>query len=138
MQRGSESKKALVISEGLLIYLQPEQVSDLASALHAQPSFCAWIIDIASPQLLKMMTRYWGKSVESGNAPFLFAPEEGTAYFERSGWREQSFRSNMDEARRLKREMKGAGFFRLFGIFYSKKTMEKWRRFAGCVLLERT
>jgi methyltransferase (TIGR00027 family) len=134
---GAGATRALVISEGLLIYLTPEQVTNLASGLHAQPSFKWWVIDIAHPQLLKMMTRMWGKNVSGGNAPFLFAPAEGTAYFEQSGWREKTFRSNMDEAARLKREMSGAWIWKLFSIFYSKKQKEVFRKFAGSVLLER-
>ncbi len=135
---GAASQRALVISEGLLIYLTPEQVTTLASGLHAQASFKWWIIDIAHPQLLKMMTRMWGKNVSGGNAPFLFAPAEGAAFFLPSGWREKMFRSNMEEAARLKREMGGAWFWKLFSIFYSKKQKEMFKRFAGSVLLERT
>jgi methyltransferase (TIGR00027 family) len=135
---GAESKRALVISEGLLIYLTPEQVTTLASGLHAQASFKWWIIDIAHPQLLKMMNRMWGKGVQGGNAPFLFAPEEGTGYFLPSGWREKSYRGNMEEAKRLKREMGGMWFWQLFTIFYSKKQKEVFKKFSGSVLLERT
>ncbi len=36
---GAGSKRALVVTEGLLIYLTPEQVGALATDLHAQPSF---------------------------------------------------------------------------------------------------
>jgi methyltransferase (TIGR00027 family) len=135
---GESSQRALVISEGLLIYLTPEQVTNLASGLHAQQSFKWWIIDLAHPQLLKMMNKMWGKGVQSGNAPFLFAPEEGTGYFEPSGWREKEYRGNMDEAKRLKREMSGMWFWQLFSIFYSKKQKEVFKKFAGSVLLERT
>lgn len=135
---GAASQRALVISEGLLIYLTPEQVTTLASGLHAQASFKWWIIDIAHPQLLKMMTRMWGKNVSGGNAPFLFAPAEGTEFFLPSGWREKTFRGNMEEATRLKREMGGAWFWKLFSIFYSKKQREMFKRFSGSVLLERT
>jgi methyltransferase (TIGR00027 family) len=39
----------LVIAEGLLIYLTPEQVSALARDLHACPALSWWLIDIASP-----------------------------------------------------------------------------------------
>jgi methyltransferase (TIGR00027 family) len=134
---GASAQRALVISEGLLIYLTPEQVTTLASALHAQEAFKWWVIDIAHPQLMKMMNRMWGKSVQNGNAPFLFAPEEGTDYFLQSGWREAEFRGNMDEAERLNRQMSGAWFWKLFSIFYSKKTKEVFRKFAGTVLLER-
>src|ERR1035437_7573485 len=78
---GGSAQRVLVISEGLLIYLTPEQVSTLARDLHAQPSFRWWLIDLAHPQLLKMMTRMWGKDVSGGNAPFLFGPEEGNGVF---------------------------------------------------------
>ena len=135
---GGGAQRVLVISEGLLIYLTPEQVESLASALRAQQSFRWWIIDIAHPQLLKMMTKMWGKSVSGGNAPFLFAPAEGTDFFLPLGWREKVFRGNMEEAHRLKREMSGMWFWKLFALFQSKKQKEVYKRFSGSVLFERT
>jgi methyltransferase (TIGR00027 family) len=135
---GGGAQRVLVISEGLLIYLTPEQVESLASALRAQQSFRWWIIDIAHPQLLKMMTKMWGKNVSGGNAPFLFAPAEGTDFFLPLGWREKVFRGNMEEAHRLKREMSGMWFWKLFALFQSKKQKEIYRRFSGSVLFERT
>ena len=134
---GASAQRALVISEGLLIYLTPDDVGKLASALHAQPSFRWWVIDIAHPQLLKMMTKMWGGAVSGGNAPFLFAPEEGTDFFLPFGWREVTFRGNMEEARRLKREMSGMWIYKLWGLFQSKKQREIYKRFAGTVLFER-
>ena len=135
---GAGAQRALVISEGLLIYLTPEQVTSLASDLHAQPSLRWWLLDLAHPQLLKMMTKMWGGSVSSGNAPFLFAPEEGTAFFLPLGWREIVFRSQMEESRRLRREMRGMWIWRMLSVFSSKKSREMWRRFAGYVMFERT
>jgi len=77
-QLSGEAKRVLVVTEGLLIYLTPDQVSTLAADLHAARTFDWWLIDIASPRLLQIMLKYWGKSVQSGNAPFQFAPAEGT------------------------------------------------------------
>jgi methyltransferase (TIGR00027 family) len=134
---GASAQSALVISEGLLIYLTPDDVGKLARDLHAQPSFRWWVIDIAHPQLLKMMTKMWGGAVSGGNAPFLFAPEEGTQFFLPFGWREREFRGNMQEAKRLKREMAGMWFWQLFGLFQSKKQKEIYKRFSGTVLFER-
>ena len=134
---GAGARRALVISEGLLIYLTPEQVSTLGRDLHAQASFRWWLIDLAHPQLLKMMTKMWGGSVSGGNAPFLFAPEEGTGFFEPLGWREHEFRSQGEEARRLRREMRGMWFWRWISVFWPRKQREIWRRFAGYVLFER-
>jgi methyltransferase (TIGR00027 family) len=132
---GAGSSRALVLSEGLLVYLAPEQVATLAADLHAQPSFQEWLIDLASPQLIKRMTRMWGKNLAS--APFLFGPPEGTEFFRPYGWREVQFRSMWEEAKRLHRTMKGAWFWGFVGRFYPKKVREGFRRFSGIVLLER-
>lgn len=135
---GSESRRALVVTEGLLIYLASEQVGALATDLHAVPVFWRWLIDIASPRLLKIMHKYWGRDLERGAAPFQFAPAEGTRFFEPFGWRELAFRSMMEEARRLNREMRMMWLWRLMSIFSSAKRRAEYRRFSGTVLLERT
>lgn len=128
---------ALAITEGLLIYLQPDQVAALAGDLHDCPALSWWLLDLASPRLLKLMARTWGKAVHQG-APFRFAPAEGTAFFEPAGWREVEFRSMWDESLRLKRSMPLAGFWNLVGKLYPKKTREEMRRMSGIVLLEKT
>jgi methyltransferase (TIGR00027 family) len=134
---GAGSTRALVISEGLLVYLAPEQVAVLAADLHAQPGFKKWLIDLASPQLLKRMIKTWGKQVHAGNASFVFAPAEGTEFFRPYGWREEQFRSMWEEAQRLHRTMKGAWLWNLIGRLSSKRAREGFRRFSGLVLLER-
>jgi methyltransferase (TIGR00027 family) len=135
-QVGAESSRVLVVTEGLLIYLTAEQVGTLANDLHAAPSFTWWLMDLANPRLLKMMQKSWGKNVAAGNAPFQFAPES-TKFFEPFGWRELTFRSAMDEARRLKREMRGMWFWRFVGNLYPKRIREDFRRFNGFYVLER-
>ncbi len=134
---GAGAKRAIVVAEGLLIYLTPEQVGALATDLHAQPSFQEWLIDLGSPELLKRMSRTWGKSVAAAGAPFQFAPEEGTEFFRPFGWREAMYRSTWEEAQRLNRTMKGAWLWNLLGKLTPKAKREKMRRFSGYVLLER-
>jgi len=134
---GGGATHALVLSEGLLVYLTPEQVASLATDLHAQPSFREWLIDLASPQLLKRMTKTWGDKLEEAKAPFLFGPAEGTDFFRPFGWREAVYRSTWEEAARLNRTMKGAWLWNLLGKLSSKKTREGFKRFSGQVLLER-
>lgn len=136
-QLGSDAKRVLVLSEGLLIYLTAEQVGALAADLHAAPSFAWWLIDLANPRLLDIMSKYWGKSVQDGNAPFQFAPAEGTGFFEPFGWTEAEFRSSMEEAHRLRREMRMMWFWRFLGRFSPKRRQEEFRRMSGIVLLAR-
>ena len=129
--------RTLIVSEGLLIYLDREQVAALATDLAAVPTAASWLIDLAHPQLLRWMATRWGKVVAEGGAPFQFGPAEGTAFFEPYGWKEREFHGALEESRRLHREMPGAWFYRLMGTFSSPKQREVMRRFSGYVLLER-
>jgi methyltransferase (TIGR00027 family) len=131
------ARTALVVTEGLLVYLAESQVESLARALHAEPSIRWWVSDIASPRLLEWMNRSWGKNVAAGNAPFRFAPADSPSFFAALGWREVEFRSSADEARRLRREMRLMWLWRFLGRFASPARRAEFRRFAGYVLLER-
>ena len=80
------AKKILVLTEGLLIYLSAEEVAALARDLATGSNFQRWILDMASPGLLRMMQRTTGKHLSKVGAPFKFAPQEGPAVFPRHGW----------------------------------------------------
>jgi len=135
-QIGAAARRVLVVSEGLLIYLTSDQVGALARDLLVPRSFAWWLIDLASPGLLKMMAKTWGRAV-ADNAPFQFAPPEGTRFFEPLGWREAEYRSTWEESLRLKRTMRLAWLWTLLGRLYPRRKREEFRRFSGIVLLER-
>jgi hypothetical protein len=85
-----------------------------------------------------MMAKNWGPVVAAGNAPFRFAPAEGTRFFERHGWIEAEFRSTWDEAHRLKRaEVPLARLWWLLGRVAPRRWREQQRRLSGSVLLQR-
>lgn len=130
-------RRALIITEGLLIYLESAQVEALAKDLAASPAAQRWLIDIASPRLIEMMRGSWGKVTAAGGAPFKFAPPEHTKFFEPFGWREFEFRSTFAEALRLHRAPGMAWFWRLMMAFAPPKGREMWSRFSGVALLER-
>lgn len=134
---GAAGRDTLVVTEGLLIYLGADDVGALARDLHSGATFRWWLIDLASPRLLTIMMKYWGREAQGGNAPFRFAPEEGTAFFRPFGWREAEFRSSIEEARRLRREMRMMWFWRFLGRLGSTEKREQMRRMSGTVLLER-
>jgi methyltransferase (TIGR00027 family) len=134
---GAGARTALVMTEGLLVYLEADDVADVAGDLHAQRSFRWWLLDLASPGLLKMLERSWGPVLRAGNAPFRFAPAEGTAFFQRFGWREVEYRSMWEEARRLGRRMRFAVLWDVVGRLAPSHKREEFKRFSGVVLLER-
>jgi O-methyltransferase involved in polyketide biosynthesis len=125
------------LTEGLLVYLEPDQVSALARALRACDPVTWWLMDLGSPRLIKLLAKNWGPILAAGGAPFKFAPAEGTAFFEPLGWREAEFRSMWEEARRLRRTMPLAWLWNFLGRFYPKKTRQEFRRMSGIVLLAR-
>ncbi len=67
-----------------------------------------------------------------------FAPEGGTAFFKTYGWNVGEQRSVAKEARRLKREMPRAGFYRFMAHFVPKKQREFFSKLdSQFVLLKR-
>jgi len=136
--RAAEGASAiLVVTEGLLAYLAPEQVAALAGDLAAEPAMRLWLIDIASPRLKKMLDRRVGRHVGEANAPFRFAPAEGTRFFEPRGWKEREFRSTIEEGMRLDRKPKMAWLLSLMLRLGSAARREEMRRMGGIVLLDR-
>lgn len=136
---GSGSRRILVLTEGLLAYLEPEAVLDLARALHTEPTFTQWITDLASPFILKQAIRRTSAHLAAANAAFRFAPEEGEEFFRPAGWVPVEFRLTSEEAQRLGREMRLAWLWRLIFRFMSpKRRAAVARRYrAGVVLLRR-
>ena len=83
---GAHGKRAVIVTEGLLIYLTPEEVGSLARDLAGVDSFRRWIFDLHSPRLLAMMQRRMGRALEKAGAPFRFGPAEGPQFFRPFGW----------------------------------------------------
>lgn len=102
-QLGRRSKRALIVTEGLLIYLSEVENGALATDLAAQESFQHWIIDIASPGLLQMMQKQTGTKMHEAGAPFKFGPKAGPAFFTPFGWKPASVNSLLKAAAKLNR-----------------------------------
>jgi methyltransferase (TIGR00027 family) len=134
---GRAHRSVVVVSEGLLIYLDDEQVAALGRDLHALPAFRWWLADLVSPPLLRLLERSWGARLRAGNAPMRFAPVEGTRFFEPLGWREAEYRSTWEEAGRLGRDVPLGWFWRFVARFASSRRREEWGRYSGVVRLER-
>jgi O-methyltransferase involved in polyketide biosynthesis len=90
--------KALVLTEGLLMYLEDRDVIALSEAIK-RPEVAWWMLDFAFPGLKKMMNKKMAGMLQ--NAPF--APKNGLAYFEDLGWRTVEVESLFEVAHRLHR-----------------------------------
>jgi methyltransferase (TIGR00027 family) len=140
---GAAADKVLVVTEGLLIYLDPEEVKTLAADLHTPPAFKRWLMDIASPALLRMLARQGNLGADntlnaSDSVQFKFAPQEHTEFFRPYGWKPGEYRDTACEAKRLKR-FEVPLFFKMIGAVMSlhPRIRAKMRKFSGFAALER-
>lgn len=131
---GKRSGKAVIVSEGLLIYLSADEVGSLAADLAAVPSFHHWVTDLCSPGLLRMLEKKWGKHLSGAGAPFRFAPPEGPPFFARYGWNPVDVRSMMKTAGHLQRL---PFLLRLLAKLPDSKGVQGSRPWSGVVLAER-
>ena len=100
---GAACRRALIVAEGLVVYLTPEEVGTLATDLAEPHTLRHWIVDLASPALLAMLQRSMGSSLQEAGTPFKFAPAEGMGFYEPYGWRGLEAHSLFHTAARLRR-----------------------------------
>jgi methyltransferase (TIGR00027 family) len=94
----------LVVSEGLLVYLNRPTVSALGRDLAERSILQWWVLDLAGPKFLLWSRRKWGRQLAASATSMRFAPEEGPEFFVQLGLRPTEVRHSWDEARRLGRE----------------------------------
>jgi O-methyltransferase involved in polyketide biosynthesis len=138
-QFAGKMSKALVITEGLLIYLNPAVVAELARDLYQQGAIQYWLLDIASPLVARRMRRWWKKHLKAANTALDFAPTEGSQFFAPLGWHEAEFHDLLMNAFRINRPMPMAWMIKAQMRLFPKrsaKQMALWR--SGVALLNRT
>lgn len=136
---GGLCQKALVLTEGLLIYLPEPLVAELARDLRAVSSVHYWLQDVATPDLLALLNRRWSKALQAANAPFVFAPADGPQYYGPFGWRPVEIRYAIPEALRLGRlPLLLRALTRLWRVLLSQKARLAHERNSIYLLLERS
>ena len=93
---------ALVITEGLVVYLTDETVRALARDLAAEPAIRGWVLDMMSPRMRAMISDGMGGR-HPARALVRFAPENGVAFFEPFGWRARDVHPILRSAVRFRR-----------------------------------
>jgi methyltransferase (TIGR00027 family) len=126
------SEYAIVVTEGLLSYLEPEAVAELATDLHAHPQFVAWITELTGGQMAPRI-RNAGNNVRPEDARDRFAPLEGTAFFGPFGWTEDAYLDLFLESGRLGRDSLAARVLRTVHPFLPAKVRAGLERGLGVV-----
>jgi methyltransferase (TIGR00027 family) len=98
-----QASKVLIITEGILVYLSAEEVIALAQDLRAPTSFARWVIDLASPGLLRILQRHLQPKLNEAGATLKFGPKEGPLFFVAHGWKPIDVQTLLKTAARLNR-----------------------------------
>jgi methyltransferase (TIGR00027 family) len=94
---------AWVLTEGLLIYLQEEEVTSLAADLSATPNLGRWILDMQSRSLQMALQRGLAEVMGDAQVRLGFAPRSGPKFFAERGWQLDGVHSMLRAAQSLQR-----------------------------------
>jgi len=97
-----DAAHAIVLTEGLLIYLEADAVTALGKDL-AAAGFARWVTDLANPALLTLMSKEMSEHVAQAGASYRFAPPDGPEFFRGAGWIPADVRSTFRTAAKLNR-----------------------------------
>jgi methyltransferase (TIGR00027 family) len=131
-----ETKRALVLTEGLLIYLTAEKVSSIAADLREQDTIRWWLTELISPRALEHDNKRWN-TIVAEEAQTHFAPPGGLEFFQLLGWRTTEFHSVITEGLRLKLPVPYGWLLRLLTRISPGNPEEDNYNAGGFILLER-
>src|SRR5206468_665474 len=66
-------------------------------------SFGRWILDLASPKVVRMLQRKMGRRLREADARLMFGPADGPGFFRPYGWRADNVKSLLHSAAELGR-----------------------------------
>ena len=133
---GTQGRTLLVLTEGLLVYLQSEMVITLAQDLWGQPQVAWWLTDLVSPLWLQLVGTVLNASEpETQTTSLQFAPADGIGFFRQLGWDTVELRSVLEDGQRLQRlELPEP----LLALWSSSEHREMLRQMCSVALMQRS
>lgn len=135
----AQSKRILVLTEGVVTYLDLQQAGDLANALRGMEHVESWVVDYVSPASYAYRQR--ASKEAFANAPFKFEPSDWFAFFAEYGWRVREMKYLPQEGARLGRELplprRARIMLRVLPRFIFAKKRRELDTLVGYAVLER-
>jgi methyltransferase (TIGR00027 family) len=132
---GAATKKAVIITEGVIAYLSNEDAAKLADSLHKISAFKYWIMDYKQGKLHQRQTKMLRKRL--ANAPFRFDSEDPRGFFAQHGWRVYKNIYMLEEAHRLGLKFPAMFPWSLLIRLFGKKMRDAANQTYGYVMFER-
>jgi methyltransferase (TIGR00027 family) len=130
------AKRILVLTEGVIPYLTPDQVAALAADLRARPEVALWITEYFHPRLYPYLQDRVRRAAMQ-NAPFLFLPPDWVGFFRDAGWVEVERRYSGEIAAESGRKPPMPWFARLMWPVIPKRVKKEMGEMSGFILFGR-
>ncbi len=128
---------ALVLCEGVIMYLDEEGVGALSEDIKEQSNFKLWIVDYYSTEIYKIYQSPRFKNLLS-NAPFLFYPSDWFSFFKEYGWIQKEILYLYDIAKEHKRSFPLPWWaVPIKFILGEKRMMKKIKKYTAFVVFEK-
>jgi methyltransferase (TIGR00027 family) len=135
----ASSRSVLVLTEGVIPYLDNDEAASLADALRAMRHVRFWIVDYLSARAVEFRRRRRVRAAMR-KAPFKFAPGDWFEFFRGHGWQVKEMRYYPQEGARYSRRMPIPAVARLLLAisrrWMSAERLEDLSKFGGYALLE--
>lgn len=103
-QVGSQAKRILLLTEGVVCYLKESVVENLTASVTGCPQIKVWIQDFYTDLVVRHIRGRWRKELR--RTPFEFNPPvHPLEFFSARGWRSDDIKYGLVEAARLRRQM---------------------------------
>jgi methyltransferase (TIGR00027 family) len=132
---GSNSKKVLIITEGVIPYLTCADAKVLSLDLFATPPFHFWIQDYRQGGLKQWAPRRMRKALK--DSPFKFDTPDWLSFFRQQGWVIAENILATDEARRVSRPFPFYFPWNLLIHILPRSAKVKWQKAAGYVMYQK-
>jgi len=130
-----DAGRVLVLTEGVVPYLDNAEAAALADDLRSLAHVDAWVVDYTSPEWHAHRQRS-GVAEALKKSPFRFQPDDWFAFFEAAGWRPRQIRYLLEEGRRMGRPAPLPGVARLLAALPLPFASAAMKRSSAYVLLE--
>jgi methyltransferase (TIGR00027 family) len=129
---GAESKKVLVITEGVIPYLSSEDAAALSEDLFAIPSIQYWIQDYRQGGIRQWTPRRMKNVLK--DAPFKFDQVDWLNFFTKQGWKIGENILAWNESERVRRPFPFMFPWSLIGLVLPPKAKKRFREASGFVM----
>lgn len=127
---------ALILTEGVIPYLEESMVSELGEDLKTFSNFRFWIADYYTPAMYaQFQNPKFSKLL--GNSPFRFFPQNWFGLFEKCGWVKKEIQFLSDEGERLGRSFPISWWMKPLRIVVGKEKFANGIRVNAFVVFEK-